>query len=160
MLHRVVRQSSFVLLAVALFGSTVMRAQQQPGAIAGTVRDASGAVLPGVSVEASSPALIEKTRTVVTDTEGRYSIVSLPTGTYAVTFSLAGFTTIKRDGVQLTTGFTAAVNADMPIGSVERRSAWCCASTRSSASRPCEHGIRVSTPARRAAGTSIPVSSR
>ena len=120
MLYRVVRRSSVVLVgvALALFASTIVHAQQQPGAITGTVRDTSGAVLPGVSVEASSPALIEKTRAVVSDTEGRYSIVSLPSGTYEVTFSLAGFTTIRREGVQLTTGFTATVNAEMQVGSL------------------------------------------
>ena len=114
---RVVRLAA--CLASALCSTTLAYAQQQPGAIAGLVRDTSGAVLPGVSVEAASPVLIEKVRSVSTDGEGRYGIVSLPPGVYTVTFSLAGFNTIRREGVVLTTGFTAAVNADMQVGSLE-----------------------------------------
>ena len=87
--------------------------------IAGTVRDTSNAVLPGVTVEAASPALIEKVRTVVTDGEGRYNIVDLRPGTYVVTFTLPGFTTFRRDGIVLTSGFTATVNADLRVGSLE-----------------------------------------
>src|SRR5262252_7190602 len=70
-------------------------------ALAGTVKDASGAVLPGVTVEASSPALIEKTRSAVTDGAGQYRIESLQPGTYSVTFTLSGFSTLKRDDVML-----------------------------------------------------------
>src|SRR5262245_9428295 len=91
---------------------------QATASIVGTARDASGAVLPGVTVEASSPVLIEKTRTVVTGGAGLYSIESLPPGTYTVTFTLAGFNTIKREGVQLTGSFAATVNADMKVGGV------------------------------------------
>ena len=87
--------------------------------ISGTVQDASGAVLPGVTVEASSPALIEKARTAVTDGAGRYSIVDLRPGTYEVTFSLPGFSTVKRDGIILTGNFDAPVNAEMKVGSLE-----------------------------------------
>jgi len=94
------------------------RAQQSPSGIAGVVRDTSGGVLPGVTVEAASPALIEKFRSVVTDGEGRYNIVDLRPGTYAVTFSLTGFNTLKRDGITLTAGFTATVNADMQVGAL------------------------------------------
>ena len=83
------------------------------------MRDTSGAVLPGVTVEAASPALIEKVRTVVTDGEGRYNIVDLRPGTYAVTFTLPGFKTFKREGIVLTSGFTATVNADLQVGSLE-----------------------------------------
>ena len=67
------------------------------GAIAGTVKDASGAVLPGVTIEAASPVLIEKTRGVVSDGSGNYQIEGLRPGTYTVTFTLAGFSTVKRD---------------------------------------------------------------
>jgi len=88
-------------------------------AIAGLVKDTSGAVLPGVTVEASSPALIEKTRTVVTDGDGLYKIVDLRPGTYSVTFSLTGFATVKRDGIDIPAAFTATVNADLRVGAVE-----------------------------------------
>jgi len=87
--------------------------------IAGTVRDTSGAVLPGVTVEASSPALIEKSRSAVTDGAGQYRIVDLRPGTYVVAFSLQGFSTIKRDGLELTGSFTATINAEMKLGAVE-----------------------------------------
>jgi hypothetical protein len=93
-------------------------AAQQSGSIAGLVRDTTGAVLPGVTVEAGSPALIEKVRTVITDEAGQYRIVDLRPGVYAVTFSLPGFSSIRRDGVELTAGFTANVNAELRVGSV------------------------------------------
>src|SRR5262245_65104718 len=86
--------------------------------IVGTVKDASGAVLPGVTVEASSPALIEKTRSVTSNSVGQYSIEDLRPGTYTVTFSLSGFTTIKREGIQLAGAFIATVNADLKVGGV------------------------------------------
>jgi hypothetical protein len=101
-----------------LIGSSSAFAQSGSG-IAGVVKDATGAVLPGVSVEAASPVLIEKVRTVVTDAAGQYKIVDLRPGTYSVTFSLAGFSTVKRDGIELTASFTASVNADMRVGAVE-----------------------------------------
>ena len=88
---------------------------QQQGAIGGIVKDATGGVLPGVTVEASSPALIEKVRTGTTDGSGVYKIVSLPPGVYTVTFSLPGFGTVKREGVELTTGFTATINAEIQV---------------------------------------------
>ena len=79
----------------------------QTASIAGVVRDTSGGVMPGVTVEASSPALIEKTRTAITDGDGQYKIIDLRPGTYTVTFSLAGFSTVKREGIELTGDFTA-----------------------------------------------------
>jgi hypothetical protein len=93
-------------------------ASAQNTGIAGVVRDPSGAVIPGVTVEASSPSLIEKVRSVVTDSQGLYSIVDLRPGTYAVTFALPGFTTVKRDGIELTTSFTATVNVELRVGDV------------------------------------------
>jgi hypothetical protein len=108
----------FALVAL-LLASTSVFAQQQPGGIAGVVRDTSGAVLPGVTVEAASPALIEKVRSVTADGEGRYSIVNLPPGNYTVTFTLGGFNTLRREGIQITTGFTATVNGDLQVGSLE-----------------------------------------
>jgi hypothetical protein len=72
-----------------------------------------------VTVEASSPALIEKVRSVVTDDRGEYKIVDLRPGTYTVTFSLTGFSTVKREGIELNAGFTAPVSADLKVGSLE-----------------------------------------
>jgi len=89
------------------------------GSIVGLVKDASGAVLPGVTVEASSPALIEKVRSVVTDGTGQYRIQTLRPGTYTVTFTLPGFSTVKREGIELAGTFVATVNADMRVGSLE-----------------------------------------
>jgi hypothetical protein len=106
-------------MAVALLCSQNLYAQGQQTAIAGVVRDSSGAVLPGVTVEASSPALIERSRTVVTDGQGQYRIIDLRPGVYSVTFTLQGFNTFKRDGIELTTSFTAQVNADLKVGSLQ-----------------------------------------
>src|SRR5258708_1371137 len=109
-----------VSLIVALLVPSAAPAQPSTtGAIAGVVRDTTGAVLPGVTVEAASPALIEKVRSVTTDAQGNYKIVDLRPGTYSVSFSLPGFSTYKRDGLELTTGFTVAANADLKVGSVE-----------------------------------------
>src|SRR6476619_1568562 len=89
------------------------------GAMAGVARDTSGAVLPGVTVEASSPALIEKVRSVVTDAAGQYKIVDLRPGTYTVTFTLTGFSVFKREGIELTGSGTVTINADMKVGALE-----------------------------------------
>src|SRR6195256_2482374 len=86
--------------------------------IAGSVKDASGAVLPGVNVEAASPALIEKVRVAVSDGTGQYRIEDLRPGTYTVTFTLPGFSTFKREGIELTGSFTATINADLKVGAV------------------------------------------
>jgi len=107
-----------VVLLGSLLLPTGIGAQQASG-IVGVVRDTSGGVLPGVTVEVASPALIEKVRSAVTDGEGRYNVVDLRPGNYVVTFSLAGFNTLKREGIVLTAGFTAAVNADMQVGALE-----------------------------------------
>ena len=92
---------------------------QQASGIAGIVRDTSGGVLPGVTAEAASPVLIEKVRAVTTDSEGRYNITDLRPGEYVITFTMPGFRTFKREGVILTVGFTATVNADLPVGGLE-----------------------------------------
>jgi hypothetical protein len=88
-------------------------------AITGVVKDASGAVLPGVTVEAASPVLIEKVRTALTDESGQYRIVDLRPGTYSVTMALTGFTTVKREGIELSGTFVATVNGDLKVGSLE-----------------------------------------
>src|SRR3954469_5116398 len=106
---------AFAVLACLVAVPSLAHAQS---AIAGAVRDSSGAVLPGVTVEAASPALIEKTRTVTTDGQGQYKIVDLRPGTYQVTFSLTGFNVVRRDGIELTAGFTATVNGEMQVGSL------------------------------------------
>src|SRR3954468_14665003 len=87
--------------------------------IGGSVKDTSGAVMPGATVEASSPALIEKTRTVVTDGAGQYKIIDLSPGTYEVVITLTGFKTVRRSGIILEGNFTAQVNAELQVGSVE-----------------------------------------
>src|SRR5262245_6896947 len=99
-----------LVVAVAVFAPAIAFAQ---ASITGTVKDTSGAVLPGVTVEASSPVLIEKVRSVISDGSGQYRIVDLRPGTYTVTFTLPGFNTYKRDGVELTGALTATINADM-----------------------------------------------
>jgi hypothetical protein len=111
---RLVMVWCLLLLPVAAWGQTT-----QAGSIAGVVRDTSGAVLPGVTVEAASPALIEKVRSVVTDGEGLYRIIDLRPGTYTVTFTLSGFSVFRREGIELTTGFTATVNAELKVGALE-----------------------------------------
>ena len=107
-----------VCLVVALLVLPVVSAAQGLGSIAGVVRDASGAVLPGVTVEAASPALIEKVRTVVTDGTGRYAVVSLPVGVYSVTFTLAGFNVIRREGIEVAANFSTTANADLAVGAL------------------------------------------
>jgi hypothetical protein len=94
-------------------------AQQATGIISGVARDTTGAVMPGVTIEAASPALIEKVRSTVTDDQGRYQIIDLRPGTYTVTFTLPGFSTFRREGLELTSGFTATVNAELRVGSLE-----------------------------------------
>src|SRR5256714_9514898 len=106
----------FVGVSLVLLLPTVVLAQS---AIAGVVKDETGAVMPGVTVEVASPALIEQTRSAVTDTQGQYKILDLRPGTYTVTFTLPGFSTVKRDGVELPANFTAPVNAEMRVGALE-----------------------------------------
>jgi hypothetical protein len=109
------RRSAAVLLLVVLVPS----AASAQAAITGVVKDPSGAVLPGVIVEAASPALIEKVRSVVSDDTGQYRIVDLRPGTYLVTFTLPGFSVVRRDGIELSGDFVATVNADLRVGNLE-----------------------------------------
>ena len=87
--------------------------------IAGVVKDTSGAILPGVTVEASSDVLIEKTRSAITDGEGRYSIIDLRPGMYAVTFTLTGFRTVKRDQIIVPSNVTVPISIELKVGSIE-----------------------------------------
>jgi Carboxypeptidase regulatory-like domain len=112
-------RSGCAILVAILASVCVPSIAQAQSAIAGVVKDASGAVLPGVTVDASSPALIEKSRAVATDGNGQYKIVDLRPGTYTVTFTLGGFQTIRREGLELPSEFTATVNADMKVGAIE-----------------------------------------
>ena len=129
-----------MILFWLLFLPGIARAQTGlTGSIAGVVKDTTGAVLPGVTVEATSSALIEKVRAVVTDDRGQYKIVDLRPGSYTVTFTLPGFSTVKREGIELTTGFTAPANAEMTVGSLAETAAVTTNSTgcgRSSPARP------------------------
>src|SRR5499427_9497393 len=107
------------LAGVVLAFILVPAAARAQSAIAGVVKDTTGAVLPGVTVEVSSPALIEQVRSAVTDAQGQYKILELRPGTYSVTFTLPGFATVKRDGVELPANFTAPVNGELKVGSLE-----------------------------------------
>lgn len=106
----------FIVVCVLLLLPAAAWAQSS---ITGVVRDTSGAVLPGVTVEATSPALIAGSSTAVTDSQGLYRIVDLRPGPYTVTFTLPGFTTVIRDGIELRGEFTATVNAEMTVGAIE-----------------------------------------
>jgi hypothetical protein len=105
-----------IVASLLLFPRT---ASAQSGAFAGTVKDPSGAVLPGVTVEAMSPALIEKVRTATSDGQGQYAILDLRPGVYSVTFTLTGFKIVTRGGLELSAGITLNVSADMEVGAVE-----------------------------------------
>ena len=112
----------FVLVSLVaghgLIAPNVFAQGATQASITGVVRDTSGAVLPGVTVEAASDVLIEKIRVGVTDSTGRYRIVSLPPGAYVVTFTLTGFRTVRREGIELAGSFAATVNEDMQVGAV------------------------------------------
>ena len=103
-----------LVIAGLLLSPTVTSAQ----AIGGAVTDTTGGALPGVTVEARSPALIEQVRTVFTDGAGLYEIVGLLPGTYSVTFTITGFSVVIRQGIELTTGFTAKVDAQLRLGAI------------------------------------------
>jgi hypothetical protein len=108
-----------VLVAFAAFVLIPAAARAQTSAIAGSVKDPTGAVLPGVAVEASSPVLLEKSRSAVTDAAGQFKIIELRPGTYTVTFTLPGFSVVKREGIELTSDFTASLAIEMKVGAVE-----------------------------------------
>jgi hypothetical protein len=107
-------------LALGAFAASVAFAQTtNRSGIEGKVTDQSGAMLPGVTVTISSPALQAKQLTSVTDGEGRYRFTTLPNGAYRVTFELAGFQTVKHEDVRLEVGFVAAIDVKMAVGGVQ-----------------------------------------
>ena len=108
-------KSVLVLAAVVVLPSLALA----QGTLTGTVRDQSGGVLPGVTVDASSPTLIEKVRTAVTDDSGQYRITGLSPGTYSLTFRLTGFNNIRREGIELSGTATLTIPVDMRLGAVE-----------------------------------------
>src|SRR5688572_7789030 len=103
-------------VALALLFPSTASAQ---ATIAGVVRDASGAVLPGVTVEAASPVLIEKVRSATTDGTGQYRITELPPGTYSITMTLPGFSVVKRDAVDVAGAGVQTINGELRVGGVE-----------------------------------------
>jgi hypothetical protein len=107
------------ILTLIVLAALSPRLSFAQGSIAGIVTDSSGGVLPGVTIEAASAALIERVRSAVTDGTGQFQIVNLPPGAYTVTFMLAGFNTLKREGIELTGNFTATVNASLRVGALE-----------------------------------------
>src|SRR3989441_4391767 len=111
--------AQLLMVQVFLVFVPAVTGAQTGAALTGIVTDSSGAVLPGVTVEARSPALIEQLRSAVTDEGGRYRIVDLRPGTYTVTFTLPGFTTVTRDGIELSGTFIATVNVELRVGSLQ-----------------------------------------
>jgi hypothetical protein len=116
-MFRFARRALFALVVLLIV--PIASEAQTLASITGVVRDTSGAVLPGVTVEAASPVLIEKVRSVVTDGSGQYRIEGLRPGAYTVTFTLPGFSSVRREGIELSGSFAATVNADMAVGAVE-----------------------------------------
>jgi len=118
-MHRAGRRLAWVALLFVLLPLAESSHAQTAAGLTGIVRDTTGAVLPGVTVEAASPALIEKVRTAATDGQGRYNITDLRPGIYTVTFTLTGFSTYKLEAVELSAGFTGTANADLRVGGLE-----------------------------------------
>ena len=111
-MYRILLSGIVIVFALTMPSVAAAQGALARGTLTGTVRDASGAVLPGVTVEAASPALIEKVRIAVTDGAGQYAIVNLPPGAYTVTFTLTGFSIVKREGVEISVNVTTNINAD------------------------------------------------
>src|SRR5688572_29392640 len=112
---RVVFRATLVVASLLMVSSSALA----QASIAGVVKDTSGAVLPGVTVEATSPALIEKVRSAVTDANGQYRIEDLRPGTYLVAFRLTGFSVVQRQDIELTGSFAAKVDAELKVGALE-----------------------------------------
>src|SRR5207237_9939529 len=106
------------VVVITTYMTLMPSAASAQSGFAGIVKDPTGAILPGVTVEASSPALIEGRRSAVTDERGQYKILDLRPGTYTVTFALPGFSTLKRDAIELAANFTAPLSVELEVGGV------------------------------------------
>ena len=113
--HSLSAQTAYVALTCLLLAPAVASAQQ----IGGTVSDTTGGVLPGVTVEVRSPALIEQVRTAITDGSGQYLVVALEIGTYSITYTLPGFGTLVRDQIEMSSGFTANIDVQLSVGDIQ-----------------------------------------
>lgn len=116
---RVSSASLAAIMWLVLTSATALAQGTGAASITGTVRDESGGVLPGVTVEVSSPVLIEKVRSTVTDSDGAFRITELRPGIYSVTYSLPGFSILRREGIELSPSFTATLNAELKVGTLE-----------------------------------------
>ena len=116
MARRFVVRTFLLVIAGLVLVPALARAQS---VFTGTVRDTSGAVMPGVTVEAASPVLLEKVKSTITDENGLYRIVDLRPGTYTLTFTLPGFNTQTRDGIELLSNFTATINIELGVGTLQ-----------------------------------------
>ena len=116
--RRLAGLTSVLFLGLAFF-SGIASAQTGTATVSGQLKDESGAVLPGVTVTARSPALQVQAVTAVTDAQGEYRLTPLPIGTYTVEYTLSGFQTVRRDGIRLTAGFTARIDAQLKVGQLE-----------------------------------------
>src|SRR5499426_1438946 len=112
------RSKAWVVVSALACVFLLARQASAQSSIVGVVKDTTGAVLPGVTVEASSDVLIEKMRTTTTDDQGQYRLVDLRPGAYVVIFTLPGFNTVRREGIELPADFVATLNADLRVGSV------------------------------------------
>jgi hypothetical protein len=116
--RRAIAAGALAALIGSIIATAPAAAQTAASAIVGSVRDDSGAAIPGVTIEVSSPALIERSKVSVSEADGRYQIVDLRPGTYTVTFTLSGFQTVRREGVVLSASFTATVDAELSVGQI------------------------------------------
>ena len=116
MARKFVVRTFLLVLASLVLVPALARAQS---VFTGTVKDTSGAVMPGVTVEAASPVLIEKVKSTITDESGLYRIVDLRPGTYSLTFTLPGFNTVTREGIELQSNFTATINIELGVGTLQ-----------------------------------------
>src|ERR1051325_5808220 len=116
MARRLIVRAFLLVLASIVLLPAIARAQS---VFTGTVKDTSGAVMPGVTVEAASPVLIEKVKSAITDENGQYRIVDLRPGTYTITFTLPGFNTQTREGVELQSNFVATIDVALSVGTLQ-----------------------------------------